>query len=322
MYAKNALVVDDSRTARAILKKRLNQLDVVVESATDGSHALELLRHHTPDVIFLDHVMPGLDGFQVLERLKTHHVTRDIPVVMYTSQAAPMYTKEAKALGAVAVIPKEVSDEQLADALDRAELYQLTAANDDAYSPPPQIDAHSPVQQIAAANDADGALPRPLPAITGAGKADLPFLIIDSNQEERVSSAGESDARDPDDLLAYRRSLAQSGSWMTRGRAFAAIIAILMAAQMITVQRVSTQSELILDLHSQLLQQQQRLPVLEAQLREQQQALRLETSRQLEFLADILSEQIQHVAAPELLDEDPRVAQASAEANAKGESTP
>ena len=55
MLGKNALVVDDSLTARTVLKHRLNQFDVILESAADGSLALELLRDHTPDVIFLDH---------------------------------------------------------------------------------------------------------------------------------------------------------------------------------------------------------------------------------------------------------------------------
>ncbi|NQX90072.1 MAG: response regulator, partial [Halioglobus sp.] len=136
MFGKNALVVDDSLTARTVLKHQLKQFDVVVESAHDGNHALKMLRSHTPDVIFLDHVMPGLDGFQVLERLKADRATRRIPVVMYTSQAAPHYIREAKVLGAVAVIPKDVTDEQLVDALNKAEVYQLNAANDERHVKP------------------------------------------------------------------------------------------------------------------------------------------------------------------------------------------
>lgn len=131
MYGKNALVVDDSATARTVLKHQLNRFDIVVESASDGSHALEILRSHTPDVIFLDHIMPGLDGFQVLQRLKKNQFTKGIPVVMYTSQAAPEYTRQAKSLGAIAVISKKVTDEQLMEALDKAELYHLRAVNSD-----------------------------------------------------------------------------------------------------------------------------------------------------------------------------------------------
>lgn len=175
MFGKNALVVDDSLTARSILKHQLNQFEVVVESAPDGNHALKMLRSHTPDVIFLDHVMPGLDGFQVLERLKADSATRRIPVVMYTSQAAPQYIREAKILGAVAVIPKNVTDEALVDALNKAEVYQLGAANDDRHgldpvgrdksdtvSAPP---VRSPVMETRPAYPAGeaGGSPRPAP---------------------------------------------------------------------------------------------------------------------------------------------------------------
>lgn len=150
MFGKNALVVDDSLTARAVLKHQLNQFDVVVESAPDGNQALRMLRSHTPDVIFLDHVMPGLDGFQVLERLKADEATRRIPVVMYTSQAAPQYIREARILGAVAVIPKNVTDAELVDALNKAEVYQLRAANDDLHT-------QTGNREVTAA--ADGAVP-------------------------------------------------------------------------------------------------------------------------------------------------------------------
>lgn len=124
MLDKSALIIDDSATARSMLKHKLNKFDVMVESAADGFEALQLLQTHQPDVIFLDHIMPGMDGFQVLEQLKNNPVTEAIPVVMYTSQAAPKYTLEAMALGAVGVMPKQVSNTLLSQMLDRAEQYR------------------------------------------------------------------------------------------------------------------------------------------------------------------------------------------------------
>ena len=82
MLSRLALIVDDSKTATAVLKHQLNQFDVMVESASDGNLALEMLRDHQPDVIFLDHIMPGLDGFEVLQLLKNNHATRGIPVII------------------------------------------------------------------------------------------------------------------------------------------------------------------------------------------------------------------------------------------------
>lgn len=124
MLDKAALIIDDSATARTMLKYKLNKFDVMVESAADGFEALQLLQSHQPDVIFLDHIMPGMDGFQVLQQLKSNPLTQAIPVVMYTSQAAPKYTVEAKALGAIGVMPKQVTNELLSQMLDRAEQYQ------------------------------------------------------------------------------------------------------------------------------------------------------------------------------------------------------
>jgi CheY-like chemotaxis protein len=99
----------------------------MVESASDGAEALQLLQNRQPDIIFLDHIMPGMDGFQVLAQLKNNPLTRAIPVVMYTSQAAPKYTDEARALGAIGVMPKQVTNELLSHMLDRAEQYRQGA---------------------------------------------------------------------------------------------------------------------------------------------------------------------------------------------------
>ncbi len=130
MLDKTALIIDDSPTARTMLKHKLAKFDVVVETAADGFEALQLLHDHLPDVIFLDHIMPGMDGFEVLQTLKDSPVTQTIPVVMYTSQAAPRYSKEARALGAVGVMPKQITNDLLSSMLDKAEQYHYEVAAD------------------------------------------------------------------------------------------------------------------------------------------------------------------------------------------------
>ena len=118
MYSKSALVVDDSATAQAVLKRLLEQHDFRVDTEDNGNKALDYLKGKHPDIIFLDHIMPGLDGFQVLKHIKADSRTKNIPVVMYTSQAAVKYTNDAKALGAVAVLTKQVDKEELSQVLD------------------------------------------------------------------------------------------------------------------------------------------------------------------------------------------------------------
>ena len=64
------LVVDDNRMNRVKLARSLEQQGHAVASAEDGEQALEMLAAHRYDAVLLDIVMPGLDGFQVLERIK------------------------------------------------------------------------------------------------------------------------------------------------------------------------------------------------------------------------------------------------------------
>jgi len=121
MYQKTALIIDDSPTSQAVLKRLLKDIDFQVDTQKSGEEALLFLQSNMPDVIFLDHIMPGLDGFQVLRQLKSNPATNDIPVVMYTSQNALKYAGEARALGAVGVLPKQVSSRDLTYIMQRVE---------------------------------------------------------------------------------------------------------------------------------------------------------------------------------------------------------
>ncbi|MFK7977682.1 MAG: response regulator [Halioglobus sp.] len=307
MLARNALVVDDSRTARMVLKSQLTQFDVTVESAPDGGQALDLLRDlgHIPDVIFLDHVMPGLDGFQVLARLKQDQATRNIPVVMYTSQAAPQYIKEAKSLGAIAVIPKNVSDEELADALDKAELYRLTAANDDfagvannetaASELTDQPETAVPALTAVSTETASpGALSGPRSAAGQPEAADYVATGSSSNEAQALSSAVHTSQHAPP------RAVGSSGLVLI-------LLALLTFAQGYAMLRDQQHVETISSLQQQLNQQQvnhqnqlsqqnQMLPDLRNQIASQQYQLDEIMLQQMSMLFTLLKEK---PAAPE-----------------------
>ena len=79
-----------------------------------------ILRQTRPDVIFMDHLMPGMDGFQAIQAIKGNPDTAMIPVVMYTSQEGELYVSQARALGAVGVLPKTVKQADVSRVL-----YQL-----------------------------------------------------------------------------------------------------------------------------------------------------------------------------------------------------
>jgi len=79
------LVVDDNRMNRITLSRSLEQQGHVVNLAEDGHRAIELLRSDEFDVVLLDIIMPEMDGYQVLERVKSDPKTRDIPVIVISA---------------------------------------------------------------------------------------------------------------------------------------------------------------------------------------------------------------------------------------------
>ena len=76
------LVIDDSRTVVAALNKFLRSAGHVTLEALDAESGLELARSQRPELIFLDIVLPGMNGFAALRALRKDPVTRDIPVIM------------------------------------------------------------------------------------------------------------------------------------------------------------------------------------------------------------------------------------------------
>ena len=114
---KTALIVDDSRSARIVLKKMLETHELNVDMAESAEDALDYLRDHRPDVIFMDHLMPGIDGFEAVSAIKSNPDTATIPIMMYTSQEGEVYVGQARALGAVGVLPKQIEPVEVSKVL-------------------------------------------------------------------------------------------------------------------------------------------------------------------------------------------------------------
>ncbi len=115
---KSALIVDDSKSARLVLKRMLEVHDLEIATAESAEEALEYLNDHRPDVIFMDHLMPGMDGFEAVSAIKKNPETATIPIMMYTSQKGEVYVGQARALGAVGVLPKEVGPVEVSKVLE------------------------------------------------------------------------------------------------------------------------------------------------------------------------------------------------------------
>lgn len=118
MSNKSALVVDDSKSARFAMRKYLEGHAYAVETAENAEAAFRLLKQYRPEVIFLDHVMPGSDGFDVLQAIKADPATGDIPVVICSSSEGEGFSEQARRRGAADVLQKPPSPEQLARVLD------------------------------------------------------------------------------------------------------------------------------------------------------------------------------------------------------------
>jgi CheY-like chemotaxis protein len=124
MANRLALIVDDSKTARVTLKRMLEKQGLEVATLESAPEALDYLVNTSPDVIFMDHMMPDMDGFEAVEAIKNNPDTSSIPVMMYTSKGGDLYVSQARALGAVGILPKQVQPAALFEVLNKLGLVQ------------------------------------------------------------------------------------------------------------------------------------------------------------------------------------------------------
>lgn len=81
------LVIDDDPTVTSVLKRGLAYEGFTVDTAGTGAQGLAIARDHVPDLVILDVMLPGLDGFEVLERLRS--ADAELPVMMLTARDGP-----------------------------------------------------------------------------------------------------------------------------------------------------------------------------------------------------------------------------------------
>jgi len=124
---KVALIVDDSKLAQFVLRKMLLEHALAVDSVESAEEAMEYLLTKKPDVIFMDHTMPGMDGLQAVKTIKENPETASIPIMMYTSKSDGVFVNQARELGAIDVLPKELRSIELGKVLDKL---KLTSSDD------------------------------------------------------------------------------------------------------------------------------------------------------------------------------------------------
>ena len=103
-----ALVVDDSQTVRLQVGKALQRYGIAAQFADSGDMALELVEQFRFDIIFLDVVMPGTDGYDVCRMIKHDKARRNTPIVMLTSKSSTVNKIKAKFCGCDSYLTKPV----------------------------------------------------------------------------------------------------------------------------------------------------------------------------------------------------------------------
>lgn len=107
---KTVLVVEDDEAVSSLLVALLEDRGYAAIPARDGRSAIELARAHRPDLITLDLALPGTDGHEVLQNLKTHPDTRDIPVVVISAFTQILPAGERKKLAYLLGKPFDVTE--------------------------------------------------------------------------------------------------------------------------------------------------------------------------------------------------------------------
>lgn len=137
MTLQTALIVDDSKLARITLKKKLESLGLQVDMVESADLAFNYLLEKQPDILFMDHLMPDIDGFEATQAIRQRLQLTHLPIVMCTGKDHDGYLQEALAIGANYILSKPAADEDLNAIL------QANHSNDAVYTIPTLVMSES-----------------------------------------------------------------------------------------------------------------------------------------------------------------------------------
>jgi excisionase family DNA binding protein len=109
------LVVDDDEGVRAVVRMNLEQEGYTVKEAANGEGGLAAVEDEAPDLVLLDVMMPGVDGWEMLRRIQEKHGAGSIPVIMFSGQVDAASAGQAAERGAQAFVGKPFDPQQLID---------------------------------------------------------------------------------------------------------------------------------------------------------------------------------------------------------------
>jgi len=115
---KTILFIEDEELARQLVKLQLSSTGHDLILASDGLEGLTIASESSPDLILLDLMLPGLDGFEVLDRLRSNKETKDIPVIVLSAKTQASDKKMADRIGADAYLTKPYSKSDLLELIE------------------------------------------------------------------------------------------------------------------------------------------------------------------------------------------------------------
>lgn len=115
--AYNILIVDDEPVNIILLEKILEVLGYLVVAAKTGVESLQVIQQNQPDLVFLDIMMPGMSGIEVLDKIKGNPFTKTIPVIMLTASDNCELRDESMRKGASAYLFKPIDKKIIMDTI-------------------------------------------------------------------------------------------------------------------------------------------------------------------------------------------------------------
>ena len=116
---KKILIVEDEESLLKLESILLTTKGYLVHGATTGLAALEAVAKEAPDLILLDIMLPGMDGFEVCERLKTNPETKHIPIILLTAKKTPEDVSRGEEVGADQYITKPFKSAMVMETIER-----------------------------------------------------------------------------------------------------------------------------------------------------------------------------------------------------------
>jgi CheY-like chemotaxis protein len=118
MMPRSVLLIDDDAALRMLYRFNLEASGLTVVEAADGESALRLLSKDLPDVILLDVMMPGIDGWEVARRLADDARTRSLPIIFISARADDAALAQGRELGAVGYLTKPFNPVTLSEQIE------------------------------------------------------------------------------------------------------------------------------------------------------------------------------------------------------------